>query len=464
MSEGLTPAQRALLLQRVRPGNSDRSRSTAIPITGARVAPLSAEQEQIFDDCILRPKQPLYNEAVRIVRHGPTDVPALQAAFQVLLARHDIWRTGIRTRSGRVEQVVGQTPVAVPIVDLSSEPEADRRSLATKHLLRLAHPTYDLRHAGALLRPLLLRLSPEEHELCLAMHHLIFDGVSLYRIVLPELIQLYDAAAAGQPVQLARGLQYADYTLWQRSRIDAEVATQLPWWREQLRLDRPMQLSAQQPTRSATANGAVIGFSVPSALTSATRALAADSGVTFFSAVAAAFGRLLCALGAGPDVQFATVTDRRTRPELAGMVGYCLTPLVLRLNVDRQSEPAAAVQAAQRELLDAMAHAVPFGRLVRGLPAPSVEGAAPLFQSMLVLEPPAGFRHDSWELRLLDTDVVGAMGTTKADLHIELDERPEGHLAGRAFWNAGLFQPGFGDQVVVRFLAELATLVGQSSS
>ena len=74
--------------------------------------------------------------------------------------------------------------------------------------------------AGPLIRGLLLRVSAEEHVLCVVMHHIISDGWSL-GVLTRELVTLY---AAGQQdpggcldaVLPALPLQYADYAVWQR--------------------------------------------------------------------------------------------------------------------------------------------------------------------------------------------------------------------------------------------------------
>ena len=62
---------------------------------------------------------------------------------------------------------------------------------------------YDVRR-GPLVRPRLIRFPGDHHRLYLAMHHLVFDGVSLSRVILPELVALYEAARTGRDAELAR--------------------------------------------------------------------------------------------------------------------------------------------------------------------------------------------------------------------------------------------------------------------
>ena len=91
-----------------------------------------------------------------------------------------------------------------PVSELTGE-EAERRAVAARG--RLSRVPYDLRR-GPLVRPRLFRFPADEHRLYLAMHHIVFDGVSIYRVVLPELIALYDAFAAGRALASRRAADH----------------------------------------------------------------------------------------------------------------------------------------------------------------------------------------------------------------------------------------------------------------
>jgi len=95
---------------------------------------------------------------------------------------------------------------------------------------------------------------------------------------------------------------------------------------------------------------------------------------------------------------------------------------------------------------------------VRELHPPRVPGADPLFQAMLVLEPPAVPVAPGWSMHQLDPAVGAALGQAKTDLLMELDERPDGRLSGRLTVNADLFGPGFAEQVVASWTQLLATV------
>src|SRR5262249_39975923 len=82
--------------------------------------------------------------------------------------------------------------------DLRDLPEGEREAEA----LRLA--TADATRPIPLDRPplfraRLVRMAEERYRLYLTLSHIIFDGVAIYRVVLPELAALYEAPAGAPP-------------------------------------------------------------------------------------------------------------------------------------------------------------------------------------------------------------------------------------------------------------------------
>src|SRR5271166_5958451 len=126
-----------------------------------------------------------YNETISIRKDGPFDVGSFRRAFIEIVQRHEAWRTTF--------DVIGSEPVQVvhpaqnfdlPILDLSrlSRDQAEHR--AVRVAAEVSRVPYDLRR-GPLLRPRLICFSGNHHRLYLALHHIVFDGVSVYRVVLP---------------------------------------------------------------------------------------------------------------------------------------------------------------------------------------------------------------------------------------------------------------------------------------
>ena len=319
----------------------------------------------------------------------------------------------------------------------------------------LARQPYQL-DKGPLLRPLLVRFAEDEHRLYLALHHLIFDGVSLNRVVVPELVALYDAFAAGeQPALPEPAIQYADYALWSQEWAKTEgFARRIEYWRRHLEGAPELQLPLDHPRpRQQRFRGAMERVRLSEDLVRRLRSLSASEGATLFQVLASAFAVLMHRYAAGQDdVVFGTVSDLRQRPELEAMVGYCLTPVVVRADLGGDPSFRQLLGRVRTELLDDLAQQVPFGRLVGDLQPARDASINPFFQAMLVLEPPLSSTDSSWSLHLMEAELGNAVGNAECDLILELDARPEGQIDGRLIYNSDLFDPQTAQRVTGHWL------------
>ncbi|MGH7722417.1 MAG: non-ribosomal peptide synthetase [Candidatus Dormibacteria bacterium] len=439
----LSPAKRALLEQRIhgRPG-ARAARSRLVERTPGSPTPLSLAQEQLWYFSQLAPDNPAYNEAVSIRKHGDFDADVFARVFNEVVRRHESWRTTFEVIDGQPLQRVGAAPAyGLPIIDLRDLPVGEREHAAAMLAVEDSRRPYDLER-GALMRPRLVRMADDQHRLYLSMHHLIFDGVTLYRVILPELISLYEAFAAGRPSPLTDpDAQYADYTAWEREYGNSAAARRaLEHWRGRLEGVPTLQLPLDHPRPAHQRfRGGMEAIHVPRELADRLRLLSREAGATLFQVIAAAFAVLLHDYSGQEDVVFATVTDLRRRPDLEAVVGYCLTPLVLRADLSEDPSFTEVLRRVRSELIDALDHHLPFAQLVRELRPRREPGANPIFQAMIVLEPPMIASDPSWSVHQMEVEVGEALGHAKLDLHIELDERPEGHVAGRLIYNSDLF-------------------------
>ncbi|HVW47681.1 MAG TPA: condensation domain-containing protein, partial [Solirubrobacterales bacterium] len=187
-------------------------------------APLSVVQEAIWYTSRLHPRRLTYNETIPIRKRGSLDAEVLERALRELVRRHESLRTNLRVVDGRPVQVVGEVPdLELPAVDLSHLDPAEAEAAALARVAEVDGAPYDLRR-GALVRPLLFRF-PEEHRLYLGIHHVAFDGVSLARVLMPELIALYAAFAEGRPSPLSDPpVRYVDYARWEQEWIASPKA------------------------------------------------------------------------------------------------------------------------------------------------------------------------------------------------------------------------------------------------
>ena len=405
------------------------------------IAPLSVAQEALWYRALLAPTALTYNEAISLRKDGPLDLDALRSAFNALVARHEAWHTIFDTVDGEPVQILAPAPLfELPVLDLSrlSPEEAERRAVAV--VAEIARIPYDVRR-GPLVRPRLLRFSGDHHRLYLAMHHLIFDGGSLTRVVLPDLVALYEAAQGQRTEPLAPAASYAEFARWEQTWVtQPRFARRLEHWQRRLDAapDLSLPLDHPRPARPESRGGA-LELSVTADTVAALHAIARGAGGTLFQTLAAAWSLLLAGHGGQDDVVFAVAADLRHRPEFESVVGCAITPLAVRLDVSGDPTFSELVLRARNELLDGLDNVVPFERLVRAL-EPDATASNPIYQTMLVLEPVPRGTDPAWWVHQIDAPLADAIGASKLDLELQLDERPDGTLTGRLIYDCDLFE------------------------
>ncbi len=456
----LSQAKRALLAQRLR-GRTLVPRPSSSAKHASGNFPLSVDQEALWYFSRLAPTNPVYNESVTIRKDGPFDVGAFRRAFNEFVRRHEAWRTTFSTVRGEPTQVVNPpTAFELPVLDLSQLRSDEAERHASQMAADEAQRPYDLER-GPLLRPRLVRFAESQHRLYLAMHHLVFDGVTLSRVLLPELVALYDAFAAGQPSPLPEPvLQYSEYVEWERDWMSGTVASRrMEYWKAHLdgapMLELP--LSHTRPTVPRF-RGQMEGITVDAKLASEVRSLARECGVTLFQVLATCFGILLSRYSGQQDVVFGTVTDMRQRPELSSLVGYSLTPLVLRLDVAGEPTVEDLLSRFRSTLLGALDNLIPFTTLVREIHPERQHGSNPLFQAMIELQPPMASVDSCWSVHLMEVEIGNAIGHAKLDLDLELDERPGGHISGRLIFDTDVIESDTAKRMVGHFLTLLEAM------
>jgi amino acid adenylation domain-containing protein len=402
------------------------------------VAPLSYGQQQIWLHAQMAPDLPIYNEPVTIHRSGPLDVKALEQSLSEIIRRHEAWRTTFHCLNGQPVQIV-QPPFSLdlPVVDLRGLREPEREAEALRLATEDSRRPFDLER-GPLLRAMLVRIGDEQHRLFFTLHQIIFDGISLYNVFLPELTILYDACSAGKPPSLPElPIRYADFVYWQREVFPDDASAELAYWKEQLSgAPATLELPVDRPRPTVLSfRGAQRTFAFSGSLTEALRALSQHEGVTLFMTLLAAFQALLYRYTGQTDIVVGTVNSIRKRPEVESLLGFFLNTLVLRTDLSANPTFRELARRVREVTLGALSHSdVPVYRLMQELGTERDPGRNPLFQAMFVLEPLLPNPSPGWQLTQMDVDT----GIARTDLYLELDDRPEG-LVGRFRYNTDLF-------------------------
>ena len=401
--------------------------------------PLSAEQRQVWHHAALASEVPLYNEGCTLHRTGPFDPRAFALALQALVDRHEALRTTFIEVEGQVRQRVAPSLVLTPAFDdVSHLPEEERDAAATFLGTADVRELFSLSE-GPLLRVRVVRLAEEAHRVYIAFHHIAFDGVALYRVILPELAALHDAFSKGEPSPLGPPpLQYGDYTIWQPGHLASPaVRRQLDHWRATLAdAPAPLELPSDRPRPLVQSHaGDQWVFRIDRALTDRLRGVAQAHGVTLYMATLASYHALLHRYTGEEDIVVGGVTDLRRRAELQQVVGYSLNSMALRTRPRADMPFDALLRETRDVVLGALAASeVPFDEVVQAVGVRRAAGRQPLFNHYFSIQPPLDHPPEGWDLSQMDL----AVGNAKYDLYLELEDRPDG-LEARFLYSTELF-------------------------
>ncbi|WP_328864183.1 non-ribosomal peptide synthetase [Streptomyces sp. NBC_00304] len=427
--------------------------------------PLSFAQQRLWFLNRFEGPSATYNVPLVLRLDGPLDAEALESALADVVERHESLRTVFPETDGVARQLVLDASGA----DLDLSPrDTDPARLDEVLTAEVAH-TFDI---GTQLpvRARLLRLDAESHILVLLVHHIAGDGWSLAPLA-RDLGDAYRARAEGEePAWTELGVQYADYTLWQRALLGAEddpssqATRQLDFWRTAL-AGAPdlLDLPSDRPRPAVTAYGGdAFAFPVDADTHRALAELARSRGSSLFMVLQAALSVLLSRHGAGEDIPLGTAVAGRTDEALDDLVGFFVNTLVLRTDLSGDPTFAEVIDRVREFDLAAYAHQdVPFERLVDALSPVRAQNHHPLFQTMLVLQNQADTTVDLTGLTVTGQPVH--TGISKFDLTFTFTETRDGEgrpagLDGILEFSTELFVPATAHALAARLTRLLTAL------
>ena len=423
------------------------------------VMPCSYAQQRLWFIDRWQPGTAAYNISVTTRLVGSLSVQALEWALNQLVSRHESLRTAFVLQDGEpFQHILLGVAVQMPLRDLSGREPAQAQSEALDLAQEFVRRPFDLAVAP-LLRAALIRIDAHEHLLVLALHHIVSDGWSM-GVLFRELSALYRAHLEGGQAQLATlPIQYADYALWQRKRLDGQrLERDLGYWRGRLEGLSNLELPTDRPRPPTPSyRGARQPVIVSAELSEALKRLGHTQQCTLFMTLLAAFTALLQRYSGQSDIALGSPIAGRNDSQLEGLIGFFVNTLVLR--VDASGNPSfLELLARVRECaLDAYANQeLPFEKLVQELKPKRDPSRNPLVQVMFVLQNAPGEDLDLPGLRC--SRVQLGSDTAKFDLTLSLSEQPDG-LRGELEYATDLFEAATIERLVGHWRVLLEAIV-----
>jgi hypothetical protein len=377
----------------------------------------------------------------------PLDLEILQKTTDLLIARHDIFRTGFHEQDGELYQSIepgAHTPVGSTDLTSLSEAEAD---IQCRLLIReYARFPFDLRHPP-LLRFHIFRVTPAHDVLFLNIHHIIADRQSLL-VLREEVVETYQALARNtRPNLPALSLHFADYAVWSAGQlVSRHMKGQIEYWRQRLDgLPPSLELPLSRPYPSQpSGEGNTVAFELPSSVRETLAQIGRDSGATPFMTFLAAYALLIARFSGQRDFCIGSPVTQRTHVETQRMIGLFMNMVPFRVQFPQQTSFRDVLRQVRGTALEAYEHSdVPFQTLVRALRFNRRSPRTPIFQVMFGYDPAAP---PSSAVSQIDT----RPGTARYDLSLVLTESTSGILFAYMEYRTELFEQ-----------AEIASLVKQ---
>ncbi|MEO7532773.1 MAG: amino acid adenylation domain-containing protein, partial [Ferruginibacter sp.] len=365
--------------------------------------PLSFSQERLWFIDQLEGSLQYHVPAVLRLK-GALNVEALELALKHIIQRHEVLRTVVRQHEGQGFQYI--IDAGNWHLDWSNGSVYKNDHIALqKYIQRLINTPFDL-SKDYMLRASLVSFDEQEHILVFTMHHIASDAWSI-PIIVEEVGVLYSAYAEDKPAQLPNlDLQYADYAIWQRNYLQADLLEQkIQYWKQKLDAVTPLQLPtdfnrpAIRGSRGASANSLI-----DKEILKKLHELSRKQGSTLFMTLLAAFKVLLYRYSGQQDICVGTSVANRNKHELEKMVGFFVNTIAFRDEVNGEASFTDLLEQVKATTLEAYENQeLPFEKVVEAVVKDRDPGRSPLFQVMLVLR---NTPHSS-ELKLGDISFSG---------------------------------------------------------
>ncbi|WP_175920444.1 non-ribosomal peptide synthetase [Burkholderia pyrrocinia] len=430
------------------------------------VWPLSPAQLGLWFLWRAQPDSAAYNIPVALRVRGSLDIDALRAAFADAAAVHPALRARLVARDGALpgQRIDAAQRLALPVVDLSAQPDALARAAALT--ADDALNPFDLMADAPLWRARVLRLGADDHVLSVTIHHIVSDGESI-ELWLDAVRVRYVARVRGGDGPLDEAVQLAAQLVVPLVLPAPCHPARVGYWRDAL-ADLPSRVLPQRTDAPAVPQwrAARIAFEFDASLIRAARDAASAAHATLPMLLHAALNTALFRATGATDQPVGVLASTRelTSDAAREALGLFINSVVVRTRIDPAARRADVLAQVRDTALAAYAHAdVPFADVVAALRAPRAAQANPLFQVMFNYLRPTGAAARDWAgLSLAEFDDV--RHRVVFTLELDVVEHPDGRVSAAFSYADELLDRGFVDALVDVYHDEVARFAGASEA
>jgi len=401
-----------------------------------------------------------YNVIVALRLKGELDLDALGRTINTIVERHESLRTHFAELDGKPLQVIEtEARITIPVQDFSELCEELQRERVHEALAEEGKEPLDLSR-GPLFRAKLLKLGERAHILLRSMHHMVSDGWS-QEVFNREFMILYETYREQRENPLKPlAVQYADFALWQRERLEGGALEQgLRYWKQQLGgIPERLDLPTDRPRPAVQTFGSdVCRVSLSAELTGALKRQSQENQATLYMTLLAGLGVLLSRYSGQEDIVVGSPIANRREAQLEGMIGFFVSTLAVRIRPRAEITVRELLREVRKTALEAYSHQdVPFERLVQELSPKRSLSRTPLMQVWFALHsrPWKPQRLKGLEIEPIEIDDVTAH--FDLDLHVWSNGQ---QLTLNWIYNVDLFDRWRMEQMVRHYRRVLEAMV-----
>src|SRR5215510_2446222 len=195
------------------------------------IYPLTSTQEGMLFHSMYAGGSGVYFQQTKCTFEGRLDVPAFRRAWQHVVNRHQVLRTGFNWQLKRKPLQIVRRQVELPWEELDqcALSAVEQEEALQQRLRTYRKQGFDLTQPP-LMRCLLIRSSPQCHDFIWSYHHIILDGWSV-SLLLKEVFTFYEAFRRGANPMLEEPRPFQDHVAWLKQR---DVSAAEKFWRDYL--------------------------------------------------------------------------------------------------------------------------------------------------------------------------------------------------------------------------------------
>ncbi|MGD2089466.1 MAG: amino acid adenylation domain-containing protein, partial [Candidatus Aminicenantes bacterium] len=347
------------------------------------VIALTPMQEGMLFHYLKEPESDLYYEQLSLNISGDINVQRFETAWNFVIDTNEILRTVFRWEKLEkpVQIILKEHKIQLKYYDYSNKNPGEKQKWLEQTKVKDRKEKFNLQEVP--FRIILCKVEPDNHEMIISNHHILYDGWS-NGIILEEFFKAYNDLTAGKELQRPVKTRFREFVKWIQHR---DLDEQEKFWRDYLKgFDTLTELTIKRRKGKEIFITERFGITLSRELKDKLEGFVKNHKITLAAFLYSAWGILLQKYCHSGDIIFGTTVSGRTAPikGIKDMVGLFINTIPLRVKISNGERI--------EELLGKINHILPRIENNGSTPLVEIKGYSELknnqelFDSIMVLE------------------------------------------------------------------------------